>query len=209
MFSSSTSAATPTMRRGLVWTPMNFITGSVHIRWRLSASDVENIRCARLWLTMTTDSPSTRSASVEVAARDDRHAERGEEPGRDGAEACARGSSSPSALRVALGGELEARAERAGLAPRHDGADRDPLDAGQLGDAPHHLLVERRRPRLVAARTSTGTFSARTLRVLKPGLARPAAPAASSAACRRRPAARTRRRSASRRTRAAGGSCRT
>ena len=36
MFSSSMSAATPTMRRGSGLTPMNFITGSVHIRWRLT-----------------------------------------------------------------------------------------------------------------------------------------------------------------------------
>ena len=32
------SAAMPTIRRGPVLTPMNFVTGSVHINWRLTAS---------------------------------------------------------------------------------------------------------------------------------------------------------------------------
>ena len=36
MFSSSTSAATPTIRRAPVLTSMNFMTGSVHISRRLS-----------------------------------------------------------------------------------------------------------------------------------------------------------------------------
>ena len=44
---------------------MNFMTGSVHIRLRFSASRVENIRCARLWLTMTTGAASRRSASLK------------------------------------------------------------------------------------------------------------------------------------------------
>ena len=52
------SATTPTMRRGSVLTPMNFITGSVHITWRLSASWLGNMRCAMLWLTITTFSAS-------------------------------------------------------------------------------------------------------------------------------------------------------
>ena len=47
-------------------------------------------------------------AVVEIAARDDRHAQRGEEPRRDGAEAAARILLAVS-LRVALDGELEAR----------------------------------------------------------------------------------------------------
>ena len=51
------------MRRGAGLVPTNFITGSVHITWRLTASWLGNMRCATLWLTMTTRSPSARSAS--------------------------------------------------------------------------------------------------------------------------------------------------
>ena len=81
---------TPTIRRGAVLTPMNFMTGSVHIRWRLSASWFGNIRCATLWLTIDDRLAAVAIAVVEVAAGDDRHAERGEESGRDRAEARAR-----------------------------------------------------------------------------------------------------------------------
>ena len=107
----------------------------------------------------------------EVAAGDDRHAERREESGRDGAEARAR---ILFAVRpdVALGRELEARAEDAGVAPRHGRAHRDALHAGQLGDAPHRLLVE---PVIWSGERPydmTGTFTASTLRVSKPVLRR-------------------------------------
>ena len=54
MFSSSRSAEMPTIRRGSALTPMNFMTGSVHVMWRFSASWFGNIRRATLWLTMTT-----------------------------------------------------------------------------------------------------------------------------------------------------------
>ena len=124
-----------------VLTSMNFITGSVHIRWRLTASWFGNMRCARLWLMITTGSLSCAIGVVEVAAGDDRHAERGEEARRDRAELRPRILLAVR-LGVALGGELEAGAEGAGVAPRHLRADRDALDAGQRGDPPHHFLVE-------------------------------------------------------------------
>ena len=77
----------------------------------------------------------------EVAAGDDRHAERGEESRRHRAEPRARILFAVR-LGVALDGELEARPEAAGIAPRHQRADGDALDAGQLADAAHHFLVE-------------------------------------------------------------------
>ena len=51
--------------RGSGLTSMNFITGSVHVICRFTASWFGNIRCARLWLTMTTFSESLRSASLK------------------------------------------------------------------------------------------------------------------------------------------------
>ena len=89
----------------------------------------------------------------EVAARDDRHAERGEEARRHRAEARAR-ILFAAGLGVALGGELEARPEDAGVAPRHGGADGDALDAGQLGDAPQRPRGRSRRsaPAVAAVR---------------------------------------------------------
>ena len=45
-------------------------------------------------------------------------------------------------LRVPLDGELKARAEASGVAPRHDRADGHAFDARQLADAAHGLLVE-------------------------------------------------------------------
>ena len=65
MRSSSMSAATPTIRRGSVLMPMNFIRPSVHIRWRFSGSWPGNSCCAMLALTMTTRSAPSRSASVK------------------------------------------------------------------------------------------------------------------------------------------------
>ena len=44
-----------------------------------------NMRCATLWLTMTTGSLPLRSRVVEIAAGDQRHAQRGEESRRDDA----------------------------------------------------------------------------------------------------------------------------
>ena len=55
-------------------------------------------------------------------------------------------------LRVALDRELRGE-EGAGLAPRHERADRDLLDARQLADAPDRFLVERQRLRRAAARS--------------------------------------------------------
>ena len=85
---------------------MNFITGSVHIKWRFTASWFGNIRCARLWLTITTFSASRWSAVVEIAAGDDRDAERREEARRHRAEPRARIFFAVG-LRVAFGRELE------------------------------------------------------------------------------------------------------
>ena len=85
-FSSSTSAATPTMRRGSALTSMNFITGSVHINRRLTRVLV---REHPLRQALADDHDLLGVAAigvVEVAAGDDRHAERREESGRDGAE---------------------------------------------------------------------------------------------------------------------------
>ncbi len=88
---------------------------------------------------------------VEVAAGDDRNAERREESRGHGAEPGARILLAVG-FRVALDRELKAGTEDAGVAPRHGRAHGDPLDAGQLRDAPHRLLVERR-PDLAGSRS--------------------------------------------------------
>ncbi len=77
----------------------------------------------------------------EIASGDDRHAQRAEESRRDRAEPRTRIFLTVH-LRVPLDRELEARTERAGVAPRHDRADRDALDAGEIRDAADDLLVE-------------------------------------------------------------------
>jgi hypothetical protein len=43
---------------------------------------------------------------------------------------------------VAFDGELHARAERTGVAPRHEGPGGDGVDAGQLSDPPRRFLIE-------------------------------------------------------------------
>ena len=174
---------------------MNFITGSVHIRRRLTASWFGNIRCARLWLTMTTGSASRRSASVKSRPAMIGTPSAAKNPGET-VRNCARGSSSPFALRVALRRELEPGTETAGVAPRHDRADRDALHARQLRDAAHRFLVERGDLLRRARRTTSPARSARARCACRSRSAPPAARAASSAACRRRRAARTTRRSA-------------
>ena len=90
-------------------------------------------------------------AGVEIAAGDDRHAERREESGRHRAELRARIVFAVG-LGVALDRELRVE-ERAGLAPRHERADRDLLDARQLADAPDRFLVERQRLLRAAVRS--------------------------------------------------------
>ena len=54
----------------------------------------------------------------------------------------ARGSSSPGRADVAVGRELQARTEVAGVAPRNNGADGHAIHARQFRDAPHGFLVE-------------------------------------------------------------------
>ena len=133
------SAATPTMRRGPVLTPMNFVTGSVHMNCRFTASMPGNMRRATLSLMMTTLSPSRAIAVVEVASGDEPHAERVEEARRDGPEPRARILFAVG-LPVALDREL--RGEEARIAPRHDRAERHALDARQLRDAADRFRVE-------------------------------------------------------------------
>ena len=78
-------------------------------------------------------------ALVEVASGDDRHAERLEESRRDGPEPRPRILFAVGLL-IALGREL--RGEESGIPPRHDRAERDALDAGQLRDSANRFLVE-------------------------------------------------------------------
>ena len=65
MFSSSKSGTTPTIRRGSMLMPINFITPSVHRRSRFTASCPGNSVCARLWLTITTRSEPSLSVSLK------------------------------------------------------------------------------------------------------------------------------------------------
>ena len=90
---------------------------------------------------MTTGSLSVRSASLKSRPAMSRNAQRREKSGRDGPEARARIFLARRAD-VAVGGELEARAEVARIAPRNRGADRDALHARQLRNAPDRFLVE-------------------------------------------------------------------
>ena len=99
MFSSSMSAATPTIRRGFPLMPPNCTRSrSVHISRRLRpASTLGNIRCATLWLTMTTLSLSARSCSLKSRPAMIGTPSNAKNPG-DTVRKRARGSSSPSAL---------------------------------------------------------------------------------------------------------------
>ena len=78
---------------------------------------------------------------AEVTAGDDGNAERFEESRRDRPEPGARIFFTVG-FRVPLDGELKARAEAAGVAPRHDCAHGHAVDPRQLSDAAHGLLVE-------------------------------------------------------------------
>ena len=88
--SSSTSAATPTMRRGSVLTSMNFMTGSVH-----DDMAVDSVLAGEHALRHALADDDDRLAAlavvvVEIAAGEDGNAEGGEKSGRDGAELRAR-----------------------------------------------------------------------------------------------------------------------
>ena len=102
---------------------MNFITGSVHINLRFTASWLLNMRRATLSLMITTFSLSDRSSALKSRPAMIGTPSDLKNPG-DTVRKLARGSSSPSAFGVALGRELRVE-ERAGFAPRHDRADRD------------------------------------------------------------------------------------
>ena len=163
------SAATPTMRRGA-----GADVDELHHRIGPHQVAVHRVLAREhpLRQALADDHDLLGVAAVgvgEVAAGDDRHAERREEAGRHRAEPRARILLAVR-LGVALGRELEARDRSAGVAPRHDGADGDALHARQLRDAPHALPC--RTPTICsgvrAVATSTGTFTASTLRVSKP-----------------------------------------
>ena len=69
---------------------MNFMIGSVQVRWRFTASSLGNMR-ARQALADDHDPLGVAPIGVaEIAPGDDRHAERGEEPGRHGSKLRAR-----------------------------------------------------------------------------------------------------------------------
>ena len=85
--------------------------------------------------------PALAVAFVEIAARDEGHAQRREESRRDGAEASAR-ILLARPFHMAIGGEFEARAEGAGIAPRHHGAHRHVVHARQFADLAQGLPIE-------------------------------------------------------------------
>ena len=106
-------------------------------------------------------------AVVEIAAGDDRHAERGEEARRDRAEPrprilfAVRLARSPPTVNCAAKKPASRHGTTVPTATL--------LDAGQLRDAPDRFLVEARRSlRGFRVYDTTGTFTASTLRVLKP-----------------------------------------
>ena len=80
-----------------VETPMNFITGSLHIILRLTASWVLNIRRATLSLMITTFSLSARSSALKSRPARIGTPSALKNPG-DTVRKLARGSSSPSAF---------------------------------------------------------------------------------------------------------------
>ncbi len=96
----------------------------------------------------------------EITAGDDRHTKRAEEARRYRAESCPRIFFAVR-LRIPLDRELESRAERAGIAPRHDRADGGLLDARQLRDAAAALRCRRRRLAPAAAYRRRAARSAR------------------------------------------------
>ena len=96
-FTSSRSAATPTMRRPFLLTPMKSVTGSVHISLRLTASCPGNMRRARLSLTITTFSASSRSSALKSRPATMGTPSESKNP-EDTVRNCARGSSSPLAF---------------------------------------------------------------------------------------------------------------
>ena len=91
------SAATPTIRRGFSLTSMNFITGSVKKMWRFTAAWLGNMRCARLWLMMTTISVSRRSLSLKSRPANSGEPRAAKNLGEI-ARICALGSVAPGAL---------------------------------------------------------------------------------------------------------------
>ena len=172
---------------------------------RFSASLFGNIRCARLWLTITTRSRTGAVGLGEVAAREERDAERGEEAGRDRAKPAARILFAVG-LRVALDGELEMRPVSADVAPGHESADGDaarrPAARRCAGSPPCRSLREPCACALDERRARPGEHVARS----KPACAR--CSATSAVTSMPAPASSTNEaRSGSRRTRAAGGSC--
>ena len=126
-----------------VLTPMNFITGSVHIRWRLTRVLVRE-HPLRQALADDHDRLGVAPIGVgEVAAGDDRHAERREESRRHRAEPRAR-------ILFAVGlarsprprtGSRDRTCRRRATARRVPTATRS--TPGSSRDAPHRFLVER------------------------------------------------------------------
>ena len=120
---------------------MNCITPSVHIRWRLIGS-CPGKSCVGDALADDDDALGAVAIRLgEVAARDQRDAERREEAGRHRAEPRARIVLAVLA-RPPFDRELEAGAEAARVAPRHGAAEGDALDARHGGDAALHLAIE-------------------------------------------------------------------
>ncbi len=190
------SGTTPTMRRGSGLTPMNFMTPSVHSRWRLSAVRPGKSFAARLSLMMTTRSESWSSSALKSRPALSGQTERREVSGRHRTELrtwivavlVAPFSVDPEAEREPL--------ERAEVAPRDGAADRHAFDAS---DARPRAPAPGGRTRGSAIRSGRTSSPARrrqaraTCRSLE---TRPAAPGTCAAASRRRRGARTTRQSA-------------
>ena len=155
---------------------------------------------ATLWLTITTSSLPRAVVVGEVAAGDERHAEHGEEAGRDDAQPRVRILFAVR-RRVALDGELEAAAEacRRRATARSCRARRPRRRAARRCGAslPDRSAISlRRRCRSIGSRH----VERQHLPHVVAGVGASAARRARRAACRRRRAARTRTRSASSRT---------
>ncbi len=84
------SAAMPTMRRGPVLTPMNFVTGSVHMNVPVHGVHAREHAPGDALADDDDLVAVGPIALVEVAAGDESHAERVEEARRDGPEPRAR-----------------------------------------------------------------------------------------------------------------------
>ena len=134
--------------------PMNLITGSVQMTWRLSASWFGNIRCATVWLMIATGSLPLRSRSLKSRPAMIGTPSAAKNPGET-MRNCPRGSSSAVAAHVPFGRELQAGSERAALAPRREHAESDPVHARQLAHAPHRFFIEVRQPARPSAHTTS------------------------------------------------------